>query len=795
MSTAGVRDFSLDEKISLLAGLDFWQTRPLPHRDLPALWLSDGPHGLRKPARGDSPGLTDAQPATCFPTASALASSWDPELLERVGQAIGREARALGVGVVLGPGLNIKRHPCGGRNFEYLSEDPLLSGTLAAAMVRGIQGQGVAACLKHFVANNQESHRMVVDVLVDERSLRELYLRGFEIAVEQGAPLTVMAAYNKVNGRYACEHGELLGVLRDEWGFDGLVMSDWGAVDDRVAAVAAGCDLEMPTSHGVQEPRLLAAVREGRLPEAAVDRCVQRLLALQALVRCDLPPVQVDHDAHHALAREAAAASCVLLRNEGALLPLDPGTSVAVIGTLAKEPRYQGAGSSGVVPTRLVSAWDALTVAMPEGVLSFSRGYDPAGGAPDQALVDEALASAAQAEVALVFAGLPPAYESEGFDREHILLPPGQDALIRALAATHQRVVVVLCNGAPVAMPWVDQVGSVLEAYLGGQAAGEGIADVLLGRHVPSARLAESFVHRVEDHASHACFPGDGRQVGYREGLYVGYRWLDSAGIEPLFPFGHGLSYTRFGYHDLRVELDDEGATVHLALSNEGDRAGAEVVQLYLHHPQGRVYRPAQELRAFTRVELDVGERREISLRLERRAFACWCVHEHRWTVEGGPVEFRVGASSRDIRLRARVGVPPDPQPPEAWAPPCYHSPSNPLVPTDTDFARLLGRPLPAPQALRPFHRNSTFGQVRDTSLGGLLYRIALYKAERLLGVDRDPSLGRMAVSAVREMPLRALATTAGLLSWRSLDALLAWLDGRRLEALRILSTRRGPSG
>lgn len=796
MSSPGTDRLSLAEKISLLAGQDFWRTRPLPQHGLPATWLSDGPHGLRKPTRGDSPGLTDAQPATCFPTASALAASWDPTLVGRVGRAIGAEARAQGVHVVLGPGLNIKRHPCGGRNFEYMSEDPLLAGTLAAAMVSGLQSRGVGACLKHFVANNQEDHRMVVDVLVDERSLRELYLRGFELALERSAPLTVMASYNKINGSYGCEHTELLdGVLRGEWGFEGLVMSDWGAVDDRVAALAAGCDLEMPGSHGVQTPPLLAAVADGSLDEATVDRAVQRLMDLQSRVHHDAPAPAVDLDAHHRLAREAAAACCVLLRNDGDLLPLAQAGSVAVIGALAQQPRYQGAGSSGVVPTRLVSAREALLATASEGSLSFAAGYHLEGSEPDPALVDEALACAAAAEVVVVFAGLPQAYESEGFDREHIMLPPAQDRLIEALAEAHERVVVVLCNGAPVAMPWVDRVSAVLEAYLGGQAAGEGIADVLLGRCNPSAKLAESFTQRVEDHASHAFFPGDGRQVGYREGLFVGYRWLDRAGIEPLFPFGHGLSYTRFVYDGLQVEQDPGGATVTVSIENAGDRVGAEVVQLYLHRPQGTVYRPEQELRAFTRIELAPGERREVQLRLERRDFAHWCVHEHGWRVEGGQAEIRVGASSRDIRLRQALEVAGDEAAPEAWAPPCYHQPNAPLRPTELDFARLLGRPLPVPRPPRPFHRNTTFGQVRSTFLGGLLFRVALRKARQLLGADVDPQLERLAEAAVREMPMRAMSATAGLLSWRGLDALLAWLDGRRYEALRMISTRKGERG
>ncbi len=777
------------EKVSLLHGFDFWRTRPLPAHDLPSLWLSDGPHGLRTPASSASVGLSDAQPATCFPTAVALASSWDPQLLEEVGRALGAEARARGVHVLLGPGLNIKRHPQGGRCFEYFSEDPLLSGQLAAAMVRGIQSQGVGACLKHFAANNQEDHRMVIDALVDERSLRELYLRGFEIAVEQGAPATVMAAYNKLNGSYACEHRELLqGILRDEWGFDGLVMSDWGATNDRVAALAAGMDLEMPTSHGRQDALLLQALQEGRLDPSALDRSVRRLLELHARYGSPGPAPAPDLDAHHALARRAAAASCVLLRNEDGLLPLQPGARIAVLGALAKEPRYQGTGSSSVTPTRLVSAWAALSQDFPD--ITYAAGYSLNTDEPQAELQEEALRIAREADVVLVFAGLPRDYESEGFDRPHIRLPPSHDALIEAVAQACPRVAVVLSNGAPVDMPWVQRVDAAVEAYLGGQASGEGVADVLTGRVNPAGKLAESFAKRVDDHASHAFFPGDTQHVAYREGLYVGYRYLDSVGIAPLFPFGHGLSYTRFSYADLDVEVRGQEVSVLLRLENSGERAGAEVVQLYVRDVRSTVYRPLQELRAFQRVLLEPGESRALRFSLDRRAFAVWDAGRHAWQVEAGEFEIRIGASSRDIRLRQVVELASGDGPFQAQAPSCYHQPSHPLRPTDRDFARLLRRELPEPRPSRPFTRTTTLGELRSTLLGGLLFRLGVRKARAMLDAGDNPQLLRLAEASVREMPIRAMVTTAGLLSWRQLDGLLALLEGRPLAALRILLGR-----
>ncbi len=775
---------SLEDKVALLSGLDFWQTRPLPAHQLPSLFLSDGPHGLRKAARGGSVGLTDSLPATCFPTAAGLAATWDPKLVEGVGRAIGREARALGVHVVLGPGMNIKRHPCGGRNFEYLSEDPLLSGRLAAAMVRGIQSTGVGACLKHFVANNQEDHRLVVDTLVDERSLREIYLRGFEIAVREAAPYTVMSSYNKLNGAYTGESSWLVqGVLRDEWGFDGLVMSDWGAVDDRVAGVAAGLDLEMPGSAGRQDALVLEALRQGRLSEAALDACVQRLLDLQARVIHDEPALAVDLDAHHALARRAAARCCVLLKNQGETLPLRDPARVAVIGAMAQQPRYQGAGSSGVKPTKLTSAWEALSQAVGRDRLRYAAGVDPV----------DALETARGAEVVLVFAGLPSSYESEGYDRDHVDLPPQQNALIEQLAKECERVVVVLSNGSPVAMPWLDDVDAVVEAYLGGQASGGGVVDVLTGRVNPSGKLAESFAPRAEEHASHAFFPGDGQHVSYREGLYVGYRYLDSVEAPLLFPFGHGLSYTRFDYRDLRCQVEGQRVSLRFTLENTGTVPGAEVVQLYVHDVESTAYRPVHELRAFERVELQPGQHTEVVLELDRSAWAFWDVRRHGWAVEGGAFELRVGSSSRDIRLREILEIAGDDGPFEALAPRCYHGPSHPLRPDDADFVALLGRGLPAKRPVRPFHRNTTVGQLRATLLGRVLHAVSSRVTVRTMGVAGDANLRRMVERALLEMPVRAMVTQAHATTWRRLHALLAFLDWRWLDAARSLLGKAEP--
>ncbi|MEO0606387.1 MAG: glycoside hydrolase family 3 C-terminal domain-containing protein, partial [Myxococcota bacterium] len=494
----------------------------------PANRLSDGPHGLRKSEDADEFGLADPIPATCYPTAAGLAATWDVDLVEEVGRAIGEEAREQGVHVVLGPGLNLKRHPFGGRNFEYFSEDPLLSGKLAAAWVRGCQSQGVGACLKHFVANNQERNRMVVDAVIDERTLRELYLRGFEIAVRESRPASVMASYNLVNGVPATEHPLVADVLRGEWGFDGFVVSDWGAVSDRAAALAAGLDLEMPGTRAAQLPKLDHALRTGVISPAQVDASLGRLA--EAARRHVGPSATSEMSAadRHALARRASAASCVLLQNEGGVLPLTDGTDVALVGTLATEPRYQGAGSSGVMPPRVVSIRDALDAA--RGPVPFAEGYPP-DDAEDPSLVEEAVALARAAEVTIVVAGLPAHHESEGFDRTSLDLPDNQRAVIEAVAEVSDRVVVVLCNGSPVALPWADRVAAVVEAYLGGQALGEGVVDVVTGTVEPSGRLPETFVDEVGDHLSDTAWPRHGRQVRYREALFVGYRWFDTADL------------------------------------------------------------------------------------------------------------------------------------------------------------------------------------------------------------------------------------------------------------------------
>ena len=633
-----VAGLDVGDRVRLLSGADFWTTEAVPAAGLPSVLLTDGPHGLRKQVGGtDHVGLGDSEPATCFPTAVTLASSWDVVLLEQVGVALGAEARAHDVGVLLGPGLNLKRHPAGGRSFEYLSEDPLLSGRLAAAMVRGIQSQGVAACPKHYVANNQESNRMRVDVVVDERTLRELYLAGFETVVATAAPWTVMSSYNRVGGEHVGESRRLLtGVLREEWGFDGLVVSDWFATADRVAGVHAGMDLEMPGSNGTWDGEVVAALDAGALAQQDVDTACERLVDLVRRVTADETPRPEPaslHDEHHDLARRAAVAGCVLLTNDG-VLPLDPGTRVGVVGAFAEHPRHQGAGSSLVRATRLDDLLGALRGRDDVAEVAYAPGYDPATGESSAAQVAEAVQVAAAADVVVLVVGLPGAVESEGFDRDDLRLPADHDRLVQALTAVHDRVVVVLQNGGPVELSWADRPAAVLEAWLGGQAGGSALADVLLGDVEPGGRLAESFPVHVGDLPADTDFAADPTRVVHREGPYVGYRFHDTFDVAPRFCFGHGLGYTTWDWGEPAVDGHGTDRTVQVALTNTGPRRGSQVVQVYVHDVASTLHRPVQELKGFARVTLDPGETTEVAVTLDRRAFAVWDVATSAWLVE-----------------------------------------------------------------------------------------------------------------------------------------------------------------
>ncbi|MFT3797413.1 glycoside hydrolase family 3 C-terminal domain-containing protein [Microbacterium sp.] len=659
-----VSDLTLEEKAALTSGASFWYTKPIDRLGVPSIMVTDGPHGLRKQREGgDHLGLGDSVPATCFPPAVGIGSSWDVDLIGRVGAALGAETSIENVAVLLGPGINIKRSPLCGRNFEYLSEDPIVSGVLGAAYVNGVQSQGVGTSLKHFAANNQEFDRMRASSDVDPRPLREIYLRGFERVVKDAQPWTVMCAYNRVNGVYASEDPWLLTqVLRDDWGFEGLVVSDWGAVNDRVVGLPAGLDLEMPSSGGVTDAQLVAAVRAGTLDEKSLDIAAGRVLDLVRTSQEGAGRVAgpLDVDAHHALAREAAGRSIVLLRNDGGILPLRRDAKLAVIGAFAGNPRYQGAGSSLIHPTRLDTALEEIR-ALADAEVPYAAGFGLSAVTTDDenaALRDEAVAVAAGADTVVLFLGLPARLESEGYDREDIDLPAEQLALLDAVLAVNPNVVVVLSNGGVVALPFAGRVPAIVEAWLLGQAGGGGTADVLFGVVNPSGKLAETIPLRLADSPAFLDFPGEFGHVRYGEGLFVGYRWYDARRFEVAFPFGHGLSYTTFAYGEPAASVNAAGdIEVTLDVTNTGAASGREIVQVYTSLPGSAVQRPVRELKGFASVALDAGETRAVTITVRRADLAYWDIRVDGWVVEGGTYTVETAASSRDLRGATTVEV------------------------------------------------------------------------------------------------------------------------------------------
>lgn len=775
-------DLPLDDQVALLSGADVWRTKA--HGGVASVLLSDGPHGLRvQMGPAGRVGLQQSYPATCFPPAVTLASTWDTGLVREVGAALGLEARTFDVGVLLGPAMNIKRHPRCGRNFEYFSEDPLLTGHLAAAMVEGIQSQHVGACVKHFAVNNQETDRFVVDAIVDERTLREIYLRGFEYAVTHSVPWTVMAAYNSVNGVPCTAHDWLLDtVLRREWGFDGVVMSDWGATVNRIDGVGAGMDLEMPSSAGMYDAELIDAVGRGRLDAQAVTRSAQRIIDLVHKVT-DRPaaPVHFPIAAHDALARRAAAAGTVLLRNNG-VLPLPPGVRIAVIGGFAESPRFQGAGSSLVVPTHVTTALDAFTAAGAD--FTYAPGYDPRSQDHDPVLIDTAAATAAACDVAVVIVGLPESFESETFDRDDLALPPQHDDLVRAVVATGTPTVVALCNGAPVLMPWRDDPAAIVECYLGGQASGGALVDVLLGHAEPGGRLAETFPCDPRDVAADQYFPGRDYQVEYREGVFVGYRDAVTRGWTPAFPFGHGLSYTQFEWGEPRVDRRTLGVgepvTLHIPVRNTGRRAGSDVVQVYVSDRTGVVLRPARELVGFAKVHVAPGQESVAEVTVAPRSLQFFDVASGSWRTPTGPVVLQVARSSVDIVAEVMIEVSGD-------ADSSSEPPGTPPVSvTDADFARRLGHAVPVPRPARPFTRDTTLGDLRRTRLGRSVFALLLRTVPMDDDTRLDPRHARMVERGLEQMPLRAVAAfSGGRIRLSLIDGLIRAMNTARRNPLR----------
>ena len=661
---------TLEEKIALTIGKDFWSTNGVERLGIAPIALNDGPHGVRKPAASTEIGLGSSFAATCFPTANTLACSWDTALVEEVGEALGEECLALDVQVLLGPGVNIKRTPLGGRCFEYYSEDPVLAGELGSAFVNGVQSKGIGTSLKHYACNNQEFERMSIDVEIDQRTLREIYLTAFERVVRKARPWTVMCAYNKVNGIYASEHPQLLrDILKKEWGFEGVLVSDWGAVNVKEKALEAGLDLQMPGYIGNHTAKMAQLVRHGQLSESVIDEAVTRVLRMMLQGTENRQPGFVfDPQVHHDLARKATAESIVLLKNADHALPLqvEQLRSVAIIGRFAKEPRYQGAGSSQVVPTEMDSSYDELQGWLGDKVhTTYADGYNDEGSL-DEALLHEAVEQAKTSDIALIFAGLPAAYESEGYDRKHLFMPESHNRLIAEVCQVQPNTIVVLHNGGAVAMPWIDGPKAILEAGLGGQAVGGAIVDILSGKVNPSGKLAETFPVRIEDTPAYINYPGENNKVYYGERLFVGYRYYDKKEIKPLFPFGYGLSYTTFEYTNLLINKTEmntgETLDITVTIHNSGTRAGKEVIQLYVQPVTSQFIRPNKELKAFAKVELEPGESKDVHMTLEERDFQIYDDERPAWHTEGGEYNILIGSSSETIVLRERVTMNEDPR-------------------------------------------------------------------------------------------------------------------------------------
>lgn len=782
-----VSQMTLEEKASLCSGKNFWETKAVERLGVASFMVTDGPHGLRKQAgEADHLGLNASVPATCFPTAAATACSFDPALMERMGAALGEECRAEKVGIILGPAANIKRSPLCGRNFEYFSEDPLLTGEIAAGLIRGIQSRNVGASMKHYLANNQEKARVCSDSIVDERALREIYLKGFETAVKKAQPWTLMCSYNKINGTYASDNKRLMtDVPRGEWGFQGAIMTDWGAMNDRMEAIKAGLDLEMPGPSSGNDGRIVQAVRDGVLAEEQVNVCAARMVEL-ALRVAENTADTYDREAHNELARQIACESAVLLR-KGTALPLKAGTRLAVIGDFARHPRYQGAGSSKIHPTAITSLCDALDKR--NIAYTYAQGF-AAEGKPDEALVAEAVEAAKAADVAVVMLGLPDSFESEGFDRAHMDLPENQNRLMASLVKTGTPVVAVLSTGSAVILPWREQVDSILLLYLGGQNVGSAAADLLFGAANPCGRLAETWPLRLEDTPCHGFFGSKGN-VEYRESIYVGYRYYDKAGKAVAYPFGHGLSYTTFAFSDLQLSAaeigEGEPLDVSVTVTNTGDIAGKTVVQIYVAPPADGIFRPVRELRAFEKVALAPGESKRVTMTLDSGAFAYYDTAAGNWRVDSGVYTVEAASSSRSIERAEQVTVRgAEPNTARNASVPAYCNPAAVWPVPKEQFEVLLGHPVPEERPLRPFTANSTLGEVQASFAGRMFYKIIQKNMAKQFSGGGADEFTKIIDAMLEDMPIRQLAMmSGGAMTPAVVAGLVDMMNGHYLSGLK----------
>lgn len=787
-----IAQMTLEEKASMCDGLDYWHSQPVERLGIKSFSLNDGPHGIRKKGDpGDTPkgetNLLKGVPAICFPTASATACSWDTDLIYKMGEALGEECLKEKVSVLLGPGTNIKRSPLCGRNFEYFSEDGVLAGEMSAAFVNGVQSKGIGTSLKHYAANNQETRRMTVNAVVDERTLRETYLLPFEITVKKAQPWTIMNSYNRVNGTYAAENKWLLtDVLRKDWGFEGVVITDWGAENERVPGLIAGQEIEMPTSSGIGTKLIIDAVNNGTLDVAVLDNAVDKIIDMSKRAEKVTGTYTYDSDAHHNLAREIAGQCMVLMKNDNNALPLKKDAKIAVIGEMARTPRYQGAGSSLINPIKLDSAYSTMKEM---GInFSFAPGYTLKGkNKKEMEMILEAKNAAKNADVALVFIGLTDDYETEGADRTHINLPPIHNTLVEEVLKVNPNTIVVLSGGSSVALPWADKVPAILNMFLTGQAGGSAVCDIIFGDVNPSGKLSETYPYALEDNSSHNYFPGTSVSVEYREGVYVGYKYYDTANKAVAFPFGHGLSYTTFEYSDVKVSADKvkdtDTVTVSFKVKNTGSVDGAEAAQVYVSDVESTIYRPVKELRAFKKVFLKAYEEKEVSVELDKRAFAYYNVNLGDWHVESGDFKILVGASSRDIRLEANVYVE---STVEATVPdyktlaPSYYGANIMNVPAN-EFEAVYGKELPpsARDKNAPFTLLNTIEDAQDSKWGGRIYRLLI----KMLGADT------LAGAVATQLPIKNfISMSFGLFSPEMAEGLILILhEDKMAQGLKII--------
>ena len=782
-----INKMTLEEKASLMSGKDFWQTQEIERLGIKNMFLADGPHGIRKQtAAADHLGLNPSNPATCFPTAATVANSWNEELAEKIGEYLGAEAVEQKVNVLLGPGINMKRNPLCGRNFEYFSEDPYLAGKMAAGYIRGIQSHGISACVKHFAVNNQEERRMTIDTIVDERTLREIYLTAFEIAVKEGKTNTVMSSYNMLNGTYTNENIHLMReILRDEWGFNGCVVTDWGGCNDRVDGLIAGNELEMPTTDGETNQDIIKAVKSGKIKEEVLDECVDRLLDLIFTTNnaIDNAEVKLDKDNHHKMAQKVAEESIVLLKNEGNILPIGKGKKVAVIGDFAKEARYQGAGSSIVNQTKLDNALNCIKECGIKGI-----GYEPGFeryGKRNEKMIVKACALAKEADVVLLYIGLDEVTEAEGIDRQNMKIPQNQVDLLNSLYEVNKNIVVILSCGSAVEMPWINKVKGLLHSYLSGQAGAKGVLRVISGEVNPSGKLAETYPKKYEDTPSYKYFPGKEVSVEYREGPYIGYRYFDTADKDVLFPFGYGLSYTSFKYSDLKVTKEG----VAFKVENTGEVAGKEIAQLYVGCNSKEIFRPKKELKGFVKVALNPGEVKEVTIPFDDKTFRYFNIKTNKWEIESAEYKIMIGASSIDIRLEDTISI----QGTDANCPynkeklQSYYSGKITDVNLE-EFEALLGRKVPHSKwdRTRDLGYNDTVSQCQYAKglFARFAYRMIVFAHKFLTKIGKR-EMANMIMMSVYHMPFRGIARmTGGIINMPMLDGMLMIVNGHFFKGL-----------